>query len=200
MAAEDMPDDTAGDRDGAARAALKARQGKGARYDAARAPAEDLLLARRGTAYFARKLMELPDADLSGPSALPGLTRAHVVARVSYAARHEALALEALAGGDEGSGVGAIPQLPEALPSPDLAATLPARALRHLFHHSAVHLNVCWRDLTDADWDRQITLPDGSITTPRTLPRRRARHIWQAAIDLANGARPQDIPKYLRNA
>lgn len=51
----------------AAREALKARQGKGARYDAPNAPAEDLLLARRGTAHFARKLMELPDAELYAP-------------------------------------------------------------------------------------------------------------------------------------
>lgn len=37
-----------------AREALWARQEKGARYDAANVPAEILLLARRGAAFFSR--------------------------------------------------------------------------------------------------------------------------------------------------
>ncbi|SFK04806.1 maleylpyruvate isomerase N-terminal domain-containing protein [Celeribacter neptunius] len=175
----------------AAREALKARLGKGARFDAPNAPAEELLLARRGTAYFARKLMELSDEALYAPSALEGLSRAHVLVRVSYEARYQALALEAL---DKGKQL----ELPEKLPSLDLAATLPARALRHLFQHSEVHLNVCWRDLSEAQWDMGITLIDGAKTTPRALPLLRAKGIWQAALDLGNGARVADVPVNLR--
>lgn len=174
----------------AAREALRARQGKGARYDAPNAPAEDLLLARRGTSFFARKLGELDDAGLYQPSAIQGLTRAHIVARVSYEARAEALALDALAGRDAPSD--------EPLPDLALAATLPARALRHLFRHAEVHLNVCWRDLTAEDWDRTVTLPDGTRLPARALPIRRARSIWQGAVDLGNGATFSDIPEELR--
>ncbi|MBP7002177.1 maleylpyruvate isomerase family mycothiol-dependent enzyme [Amaricoccus sp.] len=71
----------------AAREALRARQGAGARYAAAAAPARELAWARRGTAYFARKLRELTEAELTGPSLLPGWTRAHVIAHVGYNAR-----------------------------------------------------------------------------------------------------------------
>ncbi len=177
--------------DTAAREALKARLGKGARFDAPNAPAEDLLLARRGTAYFARKLMELSDDALFERAAISGLTRAHVVVRVSYEARYQALALEAMVKGD-------VLDLPEELPSFDLAATLPARALRHLFQHSEVHLNVCWRDLTEDQWDMPLTLADGTLTTPRALPMIRAKGIWQGALDLGNGGRLKDLPERLR--
>lgn len=179
----------------ASRDALKARQGKGARYDAPNAPAGDLLLARRGTAYFARKLTELTDAALYDPSKLPGKSRAFVVAEIGYQARHQALALEALMRGETyvpvSSGEDQLPQI-------ELAVTLPARALRFLIHHSTVHLNICWRDLNDAQWEQPVTLPDGTWSAARDLPKLRARNIWQAAIDLGNGARKSDIPVVLR--
>ena len=182
----------------AAREALRARQGRGARYDAPNAPAEELLLARRGTAFFARKLMELPDAALYEPSATAGLTRAHVVVRVSYAARRQALMLEALAGGGD---PGVLPEeAAQSLPEPALAATLPARAIRHLFHHSEVHLNVCWRDLTEAQWDMAVALHEGGTITPRSLPMRRAREVWLGALELGNGAMARDLPPALREA
>src|SRR5690625_2550856 len=70
-----------------AREALRVRQGAGARYDSPNAPARDLAWARGGTAYFARKLNELTDAELFRPSLLPGWTRAALIAHVGYNAR-----------------------------------------------------------------------------------------------------------------
>ena len=60
-----------------------------ARHDQTTDPVllDALLQARRGTAFFARKLNELTDADLDGVSLLPGWTRRHVVAHVGYNAR-----------------------------------------------------------------------------------------------------------------
>ena len=60
-----------------------------ARTDQATDPGlqEELLQARRGTAFFARKLNELTDAELDGDSLLPGWTRRHVTAHVGYNAR-----------------------------------------------------------------------------------------------------------------
>jgi maleylpyruvate isomerase len=58
-----------------ARALLRERQGAGARYDSPIAPARDLLWARRGTAYFARKLNELSDSELDAPSRVAGWSR-----------------------------------------------------------------------------------------------------------------------------
>ncbi|MCC5968643.1 MAG: maleylpyruvate isomerase N-terminal domain-containing protein [Pararhodobacter sp.] len=181
--------------DNAAREALRARQGRGARYDAADAPAEDLLLARRATAFFARKLNEIDDAGLALPAIGPnGWTRAHVVAAVGYDARHLALALEPLCVAASG--------LPpethaDALPPLDLAATLPARALRHLFAHAAIHLDVCWRDLPGKGWSERVVDRQGNEIPVRDLPRLRALMLWRHVLALGNGASRRDVPSCL---
>ncbi|MBY6116667.1 maleylpyruvate isomerase N-terminal domain-containing protein [Mameliella alba] len=181
------------EQEAAAREALRARQGAGARYDAPSAPAEALLLARRGTAYFARKLTELPDADLTGPSLRTGMSRAALIAETGYHARAMA---ECLAAAHSGKPVklDALGGATEAEIA--LGATLPARALRSLIHHAAVHLDVEWRDLSDAAWDVALT-PDESVTL-RDTPLMRARVVWQAAVDLGNGGRILDLPEALR--
>ncbi|KAA0913963.1 maleylpyruvate isomerase family mycothiol-dependent enzyme [Aquicoccus porphyridii] len=181
--------------DTAARDALRARQGGGARYDAETAPHDDLLLARRGTAYFARKLNELNDADLYGPSLRNGWTRAHLVAHVSYHARLLARLIE---GARTGIAQPLYPSTEARDAEITLAATLPPRALRNLFRHAEVHLNVEWRDLEDADWDAALLLPDGTAITARETPMLRAKEVWQAAIGLDNGGRPEDIPRPVR--
>lgn len=180
----------------AARDALRARQGSGARYDADEAPADDLLLARRATAYFARKLNELDDAALCTPAAgHSGWTRAHVVAAVGYDARRLALVLEPLC-----PNTGDLPPEtdPADIPPLDMAATLPARALRYLFEHSAIHLDVCWRDLPGRQWDGTFADDQGATIPVRDLPRRRALTLWHQVIALGNGASPRDVPPSLR--
>jgi maleylpyruvate isomerase len=74
-----------------------------ARHDQTKDPAllDALLQARRGTAFFARKLNELPDAELDGATLLPGWTRRHVVAHVGYNARAIARLIEWAATGVE---------------------------------------------------------------------------------------------------
>lgn len=171
----------------AAREALRVRQGAGARYDASNAPVEDLLLARRGAAFFARKLNELSDADFDGPSLRDGWTRRRLIADVSYRARAMAIALKSLR--EELTHEEA-----EWRPDVALAATLPVRALRYLYEHSDVHLNVEFRDLSSEAWDGDVRLSNGDVVAVRTLPRLRAMEIWRAAVDLGNGACGTDIP------
>ena len=75
-----------------------------ARHDQTQDPAllAVLLQARRGTAFFARKLNELPDAaELDGGTLLSGWTRRHVVAHVGYNARAIAQLIEWSATGVE---------------------------------------------------------------------------------------------------
>jgi maleylpyruvate isomerase len=178
----------------AARAALNQRQGAGARFDAVSAPHEDLLLARRGTAFFARKLSELADSDLCEPSAIAGRSRAWVVVNLSYAARREALMVEALAGPRH---TAFAPDLALQFSDLDLAETLPPHAIRHLFRHATLHLNVCWRDLSDSEWNLCFEGLNGSITALRSRPRIRAALVWRAALDLGNGAQLRDVPPLL---
>ncbi len=169
-----------------ARAALRARQGAGARHDAATAPARELGWARRGTAYFARLLNHLPDDGLTAPSRVPGWTRSHVVAHVGYNARALARLVEcARTGGEMPAHESAEAQAAEV----ELGATLPARALRNLFQHAEVHLNVEWRDLSDDQWDAVV----GGVPV-RDTPWMRAREIWLHAVDLDTTGAYIDMP------
>lgn len=159
-----------------ARTLLRERQGPGARYDAPTAPAADLLLARRGTAYFARQLNRLTDAELSGKfrHVIAGVAfQARLFARLVAAARLD-LEVETIAEPDLFQG------------DIELAKTLPAHALRYLFQHSQVHLNVEWRDLPDAGWMRTVRSLDGQSVRIDATPLMRAWEIWEAADDIGS--------------
>lgn len=183
--------------DGTARAGLRARPGAGARHDAAAAPAGDLLLARRGTALFARLLNDLPDAALGGDSLRTGWTRAHLVAQVGYQAR----ALSRLvASARTGVWQPMHPDPGAAAAEIALGATLPPRALRHLVDHAAIHLNVEWRDLPDAGWARVVPDGLGGAVAVADTPRMRARVLWSAALDLDSGAGLRHVPVEFRSA
>jgi len=187
--------DHAAEATAADNAALRVRQGGGARYDAAEAPAENLLLARRGTAYFARLLNALPDDALVDNSAVVGQTRAQIVAGVGYHARGLARLMEGARRGVETPEHHSLAaQRAEVI----LGSSLPARALRGLFDHAAIHLDVEWRDLPGPAWDAQLRRLDGQIITARDTPIIRAQMIWQAALDLDAGAQISDIPPSLR--
>jgi len=183
--------------DDAARMALRQRQGPGARYDAEAAPARALEWARTGTAYFARILNNLADSDLDRPSMLDGLSRRHIVALVGYQAR---MLSEIVAWARTGQ-TGAMPKAAE-VDSADIAlgVTLPSHALRYLFHHSEVHLNVEWRDLTDADWNAAVEDAAGRRVALRDTPAIRARALWTHAVDLGAGGRFADMPPDLIDA
>ncbi|MGF0116754.1 maleylpyruvate isomerase N-terminal domain-containing protein [Promicromonospora sp. Marseille-Q5078] len=152
---------------------------------------EDLLLARRGTAFFSRTLRELRDAELSGASRVPGWSRAHVVAHVGYHARALARIVEGVRTG-------------RSLPMDDsdqerdeeveLGSTLPGVALRNLHSHAAVHLNVEWRDLEAERWSHLIALDGGHVVPVSETPRLRAREVWLGAVDLGAGASMDDLP------
>jgi maleylpyruvate isomerase len=164
-----------------------------ARTDQTRDPQllEGLLQARRGTAFFARKLNELTDKDLDADSLLPGWTRRHLIAHVGYNARAIARLIEWAATGIE----------TPMYPSPEsrnheieFGATLSPIALRHLFDHSAVHLNVEWRDLPADAWHHKVKTAQGRIVPAEETVWMRTREVWMHAVDLDNGATFSNIP------
>ena len=164
-----------------------------ARHDQTKDPAllDALLQARRGTAFFARKLNELPDAELDGGSRLPGWTRRHVVAHVGYNARAIARLIEWAGTGVETP----MYSSPEARTHEiEFGATLSPIALRHLFDHSAVHLNVEWRDLPADAWHHKVKTAQGRIVPAEETVWMRTREVWMHAVDLDNGATFADIP------
>ena len=164
-----------------------------ARRDLATDPGlqEELLQARRGTAFFARKLNELADAELDGGTLLPDWTRRHVVAHVGYNARAIARLVEWAATGVE----------TPMYPSPEarnheinFGATLSPIALRNLFDHSTVHLSVEWRDLPDASWANEVRTAQGRTVPASETVWMRTREVWIHAVDLNNGATFNDVP------
>ncbi|WP_285250676.1 maleylpyruvate isomerase family mycothiol-dependent enzyme [Pseudarthrobacter sp. fls2-241-R2A-168] len=164
-----------------------------ARHDQATDPVllQSLLQARRGTAFFARKLNELSDAELDGGSLLPGWTRRHVVAHVGYNARAIARLIEWAATGVETP----MYSSPEARNHEiEFGATLSPIALRHLFDHSAVHLNVEWRDLPAGAWRHLVKTAQGRVVPAEETVWMRTREVWLHAVDLDNGATFSDIP------
>jgi len=165
-----------------------------ARHDQTTDPVllDGLLQARRGTAFFARKLNELTDAELDGDSLLPGWTRRHVVAHVGYNARAVARLVEWAATGVE---TAMYPSVEVRNHEIDFGATLSPIALRNLFDHSAVHLNVEWRDLPADAWHHKVKTVQGRTVPAEETVWMRTREVWVHAVDLDNGATFKDIPE-----
>ncbi len=174
-------------------ARLRERLGKGARYDSSAAPAHELAWARRGTAYFARKLNELADDELMAGSDL-GLMRRRIACRIGHEARALAQIVEWTRLGKYSPATDPLATVEH---SAMQSASLPAAAIRHLFKHAEVHLNVEWRDLDAAGWGAAITLPGGRPLAIRDTPALRAVSIWQSTVDLKNGGSAADFPPEL---
>lgn len=152
---------------------------------------EDLLQARRGTAFFARKLNELTDTDLDADSLLPGWTRRHIVSHIGYNARAIARLIEWAATGIE---TPMYPSIQARDHEITFGATLSPTALRNLFDHSAVHLNVEWRDLPAEAWHHKVRTIQGREVPATETVWMRTREVWIHAVDLNNGATFHDIP------
>ncbi len=166
-----------------------------ARYDLVEDPQikESLLLARRGTAYFSRQLAQLTAEDMSGPSMLAGWSRGHVVAHVGYNARYLARLLEDVRRG--GTEVKAANH--DDAHHIDYGATLPDAALRNLYAHAAVHLNVEWRDLPADKWETSLEREGQRPLHVADTVWGRAFEVWVHAVDLNAGARFEDLPPQL---
>lgn len=177
-----------------ARAKLRERLGAGARYDSPAAPVRELLWARRGTAYFARKLNQLSDEQLDLPSRVRGWSRRHVVAHVGYHARALSRLVEGARKGERRETV-----VNDVNEDVDFGSTLPPHALRYLFQHSEVHLNVEWRDLGEAGWAAEIEAHDGRAVAIVTTPFLRAKTVWMSALDLAADGSLDDLPPDFRH-
>lgn len=156
-----------------------------------------LLLARRGQAFFSRKLNELRNDELDAPSLVAGWTRRHVVAHVGLNARALTRLTEWAATGVE-TPMYASPDERDA--EIELAATLPGRALRNLSAHAAVHLDVEWRDLPDDAWRAEVRTAQGRVVPASETVWMRTREVWVHAVDLDNGATFRQLPPDLVDA
>jgi maleylpyruvate isomerase len=156
-----------------------------------------LLLARRGQAYFSRKLNELRNDELDAPSLVAGWTRRHVVAHVGLNARALTRLTEWAATGVETPMYASPGERDQEI---EFAATLPARALRNLCAHAAVHLDVEWRDLPEEAWHAPVRTALGRVVPASETVWMRTREVWVHAVDLDNGGSFGDFPAELVDA
>ncbi|WP_256328852.1 maleylpyruvate isomerase family mycothiol-dependent enzyme [Nocardioides sp. YR527] len=151
----------------------------------------DLANVRLGTSMFRRALNQLSDDDLDEPSLLPGWTRRHVVAHVGYNARAIARLVEWAATGEPNPMYSSPGARAEEI---DFGATLNPEALRNLVEHSAIDLDVRWRDLPADRWSFQVVTAQGRDVPVSETVWMRTREVWLHAVDLAGGAQVSDIP------
>ncbi|MGD8166385.1 maleylpyruvate isomerase family mycothiol-dependent enzyme [Herbiconiux sp. P16] len=156
-----------------------------------------LLLARRGQAYYSRKLNELSDADFDGPSLLTGWDRRHLIAHVGLNARALTRLVEWARTGIETPMYASPAQRNEEI---EFSATLPTQALRNLSDHAAIHLTVEWRDLPAEAWSNQVRTGQGRVVPVSETVWMRTREVWIHAVDLGNGGRFDDFPPELLDA
>ncbi|MBC2639238.1 MULTISPECIES: maleylpyruvate isomerase family mycothiol-dependent enzyme [unclassified Rhodococcus (in: high G+C Gram-positive bacteria)] len=152
---------------------------------------ERLLIARRGTAYFAQRLAELTDGDLTGDTLLAGWSRKHLVAHVGYNAAALCRLLDWAATGVETPMYASPEQRGTEI---DEGATLSAAALRNLFDHTVARLDEKWRHLPASAWDAQVRTAQGRLVPVSETAWMRTREVWIHAADLGNGGRFGDFP------
>ncbi|WP_285597833.1 maleylpyruvate isomerase family mycothiol-dependent enzyme [Kineosporia sp. NBRC 101731] len=151
----------------------------------------DLGLVRLGTAFFRRALDQLDDAELDAPSLLSGWSRRHLVAHVGYNARAVARLVSWADTGAENPMYASPRARAEEI---DFGATLAPAALRHLIEHSAIDLDVRWRDLPANRWSFVVRTAQGrQVPVAQTLWMR-TREVWLHAVDLRSGAQVEQVP------
>jgi len=153
---------------------------------------DDLATVRLGTAFFRRALDRLTDVQLDEPSLLPGWTRRHVVAHVGYNARAIARLVDWAATGVENP---MYPSPQSRAEEIELGATLSPEALRNLSEHAAIELDVRWRDLPADRWEARVVTAQGREVPASETLWMRTREVWLHAVDLAGGARIDDVPR-----
>ena len=152
---------------------------------------ERLLIARRGTAFFAQRLAELTDDELDGDTLLDGWTRKHLLAHVGYNAAALCRLLDWAATGVETPMYESTEQRGQEI---NEGATLSAAALRNLFDHTVARLDEKWRHLPESAWDAEVRTAQGRSVPASETVWMRTREVWIHAVDLANGARFASFP------
>jgi maleylpyruvate isomerase len=152
---------------------------------------ERLLIARRGTAYFAQRLAELSDNDFDGDTLLPGWSRRHLVAHVGYNAAALCRLMDWAATGVETPMYESAEQRSREIAE---GATLDPAAFRNLFDHTVARLDEKWRNLPASAWAAQVRTAQGRLVPASETAWMRSREVWIHAVDLANGGRFDDFP------
>jgi maleylpyruvate isomerase len=155
---------------------------------------ERLVIARRGTSFFAQRLAELTDDQLDGATLLEGWNRRHLVAHLGYNAVALCRLMDWALTGVESPMYESLDHRAREI---EEGATLNAAALRNLFDHSTARLDEKWRHLPADRWDAQVRTAQGRGVPASETVWMRTREVWIHAVDLDNGAQFGDFPEVL---
>jgi maleylpyruvate isomerase len=144
-----------------------------------------------GTEYFARAVAALPDDALRAPSALPGWTRAHVVAHV---ARNSEALTRLATWARTGIEMPMYPSREHRAAEIETSAKAPAGVLRAELRTTAEALDAALAALDATTWQAQVRSALGRPIPAAEIPWMRVREVWLHAVDLDTGVSVADIP------
>ncbi|MCH6160535.1 maleylpyruvate isomerase N-terminal domain-containing protein [Streptomyces marispadix] len=150
-----------------------------------------------GTGRFLAAVNALPDSGFGAPTALPGWTRAHLVAHVHHNA--EAL-MRLLHWARTGERTPMYASAGQRRAEIEEGALLPAPRLRTLVHDSAVELASAVDGLPDGAWDNEVVTAQGRTVPAREVLWMRTREVAVHAVDLEAGTGFADLPAGLNAA
>ncbi len=143
-----------------------------------------------GTELLLRAVNALPDDALRAPSALPGWTRAHVVAHVA----RNAEALTRLATwARTGIETPMYPSREHRAAEIESSAQAPTDVLRAELVSTAADLDGALAALDEATWQAEVRSALGRPLPATEIPWMRVREVWLHAVDLDAGVSVADI-------
>jgi maleylpyruvate isomerase len=144
-----------------------------------------------GTEFIGRIVDALPDDALRAPSALPGWSRAHVVAHLARNAEAlTRLAKWARTGVETPMYAGREERAAEI----ESSAQAPVEALRRELVITADELDAALAALDDAAWWAEVRSALGRAIPAAEVPWMRVREVWLHAVDLDAGAGVTELP------
>lgn len=150
-----------------------------------------------GTKLFLEQVAGLGDEQFGDPSALPGWSRAHVIAHVHYNAHALRRLLYWARTGERTPMYDSVEQRTNEITE---GAAQPADKLRELVRESA-HALAADRDaLPDRCWNNEVVTAQGRTVPVSEIPWMRTREVAVHAIDLNAGAGFGDLPDELNAA
>ena len=144
-----------------------------------------------GERAVAAALDRLTDDELRGPSALPGWTRAHVVAHL---ARNADALLNLCTWARTGIETPMYPSRGARDAGIEESAQVPADALRADYRDTEARLAEAVAVMPGEAWDRPVRNGQGRMVPARDLPWMRAKELWVHGVDLDAGVRFADMP------
>lgn len=147
---------------------------------------------RDGELFFGRQLAALADADLDGPSALPGWDRRTLVAHVARNAEALARLLTWARTGVETPMYADAGQRAREI---ETSASQPGADLRADAQRTAAALADAAAQLSAEHWQATVRSARGREIPAAEVPWMRCREVWLHGLDLSAGAVPGDIPE-----